>query len=52
MDLAGREWKDLRYAYVLTFNKQSKKVEKFEAVVDLSEWGRLMGSTTLAAALA
>jgi hypothetical protein len=50
IDLAGKSFKDLRYAYRLTFNRETKKAELFEGLFDLAEFGRLMGSPAYAAA--
>lgn len=52
ISLAGNEFKDLRYAYKLTFDKESKAVTLFEGLYDTAELGRLMGSPAHALAVA
>ena len=37
---------------VLTYGRESKRVEQFEGLFDVAEFGRLMGSTTYALAAA
>ena len=44
VDLAGKTFANLRYAYKLTFGRTTNKVEKFEGLFDASEFGRLLGS--------
>ena len=52
IDLAGKSFRNLRYAYRLTFSPETKKAILFEALVDVAEWGRLMDSPDYAAASA
>ena len=44
VDLAGKTFANWRSSYKLTFGRASKKVEKFDGLADLREWGRVLGS--------
>lgn len=50
IDMAGKSFKNLRYAYRLTFSRETGKPILFEGLFDVAEWGRLMGSPELALA--
>lgn len=52
IDLAGKSFRDLRYAYQLAFSPESKKANLFEGLFDIAEWGRLMDSPAFAVASA
>ncbi len=52
IDLTGKSFRNLRYAYRLTFSPKTKKAILFEALVDVAEWGRLMDSPEYAVASA
>ena len=44
IDLAGKSFQGLRYAYTIAFSPETKKAVRFDGVFDMAEWGRLMGS--------
>lgn len=50
--LAGKSFGNVRYAYKLSFDRETKKAALFEGIFDLGEWGRLMDSPEYAAASA
>lgn len=52
IDLRGKSFENLRYAYKLTFSRETRKAILFEGLFDLAEFGRLMGSTEYATAAA
>jgi hypothetical protein len=52
IDLAGKSFAGLRYAYKLSFSRETKKAILFEGLFDVAEWGRLMGSKEFALAAA
>lgn len=52
IDLDGKTFAGVRYAYRLTFSPTTKKAILFEGLVDPAEWGRMMGSPELALASA
>lgn len=52
IDLAGRSFEGLRYAYRLSFSRETKKVVCFEGLFDLADWGRLLDSPELSVAAA
>jgi hypothetical protein len=48
IDLTGESYRDLRYAYRLSFSRGTNKTILFEGLFDVGEWGRLMGSPEFA----
>lgn len=52
IDLTGKSFRNLRYAYRLTFSPDTKKAILFEGLFDIAEWGRLMDSPAYATASA
>jgi len=52
IDLTGKTFEDLRYSYILTFSRDTKRVVLLEGQVDLAEWGRKLGSREFAVASA
>ena len=51
IDLTGKSYRDLRYAYRLSFSPDTKKAVLFEGLFDVGEWGRLMDSPEFARAV-
>ena len=52
IDLTGTSFEGLRYSYRLSFDRLTKRAILFEGLFDVSEWGRLMGSSEFAVAAA
>jgi hypothetical protein len=48
IDLTGKSYRNLRYAYRLSFSRETNKAVLFEGLFDVGEWGRLMGSPEFA----
>ena len=48
VELAGKSFEGVRYAYKLTFSRETKKVILFEGLWDVADWGRMMGSPAFA----
>jgi hypothetical protein len=51
IDLSGKKFADLAYAYRLTFDKTTKKVTEFHGLVDFGDLARLADAPALAGAL-
>jgi hypothetical protein len=45
IDLTGKSYRDLRYAYRLSFSRGTNKAILFEGLFDVGEWGTPHGLT-------
>lgn len=52
LDLTGKEFKDRRWAVVMTFDRATKKATMMEVLWDYAEVGRMMGCPSYALACA